>query len=202
MGNAYVLALRPWSFPAATVPVLLTLAIVHRSGESWSRLEGARAVLLGILVQAAANVNNTYWDFVQGVDTPSVGGGADPAVVMPHKAVLVDGSTKPRPILLLGLSLYALSALLIHDRLFEGGEILSTYVAGMSLAFFYTAPPLKLKYYALGDMAIFVAFGPLLCYCAILLVNADAAHRLWPQVMGSSIPCACICGVSTLPRVP
>jgi hypothetical protein len=29
-------------------------------------------VLLGVIVQAAANVNNTYWDFVNGVDTPTV----------------------------------------------------------------------------------------------------------------------------------
>lgn len=35
-------------------------------------MEAMRAVLLGILVQAAANVNNTYWDFVNGVDTATV----------------------------------------------------------------------------------------------------------------------------------
>jgi len=85
-----------------------------------------------------------------------VGGGADPSVVMPHKAVLVDGSTKPRPILILGLALYAASALLIIDRLLpgagaaaEGHELLLVYSTGVSLAFFYTAPPLKLKYFAL-----------------------------------------------------
>ena len=43
-----------------------------RSGEGWDKIEAIRAVLLGVLVQAAANVNNTYWDFVNGVDTPTV----------------------------------------------------------------------------------------------------------------------------------
>ena len=82
---------------------------------------------------------------------------------MPHKAVLVDGSTKPRPILLLGLSLYAASALLILDRLIPGvsaagggaesKELLLVYCMGMCLAFFYTAPPLKLKYFALVSLS-------------------------------------------------
>jgi hypothetical protein len=35
-------------------------------------MEAMRAVLMGVLVQAAANVNNTYWDFINGVDTPTV----------------------------------------------------------------------------------------------------------------------------------
>ena len=35
-------------------------------------MEALRAVVLGLLVQAAANVNNTYWDFVNGVDTATV----------------------------------------------------------------------------------------------------------------------------------
>lgn len=193
MGNPYILALRPWSFPAALVPILLTIAIVHRSGEEWNKLEALRAVLLGVLVQAAANVNNTYWDFVNGVDTPTVGGGADPSVVMPHKAVLVDGSTKPRPILLLGVSLYGLSTVLVLDRLVAGGTMLFVYVAGMGLAFFYTAPPLKLKYFALGDIAIFIAFGPLLCYCTLLLLNPLAADKLRNEVLVNTSPCAFIC---------
>ena len=46
--------------------------MVARSGENWDRGEALRAVLLGVIVQAAANVNNTYWDFVNGVDTPTV----------------------------------------------------------------------------------------------------------------------------------
>ena len=75
----------------------------------------------------------------------------------------------------------------------QGGEILSVYTMGTCLAFFYTAPPLRLKYFALGDIAIFLAFGPLLCYCSLLLVSDRVAHTMWVQVFASTIPCACIC---------
>jgi 1,4-dihydroxy-2-naphthoate octaprenyltransferase len=75
----------------------------------------------------------------------------------------------------------------------QGGEILSVYTMGTCLAFFYTAPPLRLKYFALGDIAIFLAFGPLLCYCSLLLVSDRVAHTMWAQVFASTIPCACIC---------
>jgi 1,4-dihydroxy-2-naphthoate octaprenyltransferase len=80
--------------------------LTSRSGEAWDKTEAVRALFLGVVVQAAANVNNTYWDFVQGVDTATVGGGADPSVVMPHKAVLVDGRCSGASLLLFSLCLY------------------------------------------------------------------------------------------------
>ena len=54
------------------VCVFRVVAKLSRSGEGWNKMEALRAVLMGVLVQAAANVNNTYWDFINGVDTPTV----------------------------------------------------------------------------------------------------------------------------------
>ena len=70
-------------------------------------------MLLGVIVQAAANVNNTYWDFVNGVDTPTVSAplmlrqrfaGAQiltksPCVLLPHRPLRyapVSASLLPR----------------------------------------------------------------------------------------------------------
>jgi 1,4-dihydroxy-2-naphthoate octaprenyltransferase len=44
----------------------------------------------------------------------------------------------------------------------SGWEVLVLGAAGLALGVFYTAEPLGLKYVALGDLGIFVAFGPLL----------------------------------------
>ena len=63
---------RPGSPKTCTQPKPNTIHTVARSGEAWDKAEALRAVLLGLIVQAAANVNNTYWDFVSGVDTATV----------------------------------------------------------------------------------------------------------------------------------
>jgi hypothetical protein len=58
--------------PTSKNPKPNTIHTGARSGEAWDKAEALRAVLLGLIVQAAANVNNTYWDFVNGVDTATV----------------------------------------------------------------------------------------------------------------------------------
>ncbi|EKX44440.1 hypothetical protein GUITHDRAFT_139691 [Guillardia theta CCMP2712] len=188
-----VVAMRPWTFPAALVPVLLTVTLVHRSGVAWSLPEMIRAILLGVIVQAASNVINTYWDYENGVDGPNVGSGADPSVVLPHKVVLVGGGLKPRSVLALALVLYGSSLLVLLPRFSDGYRIPLLYLCGTSLSYFYTAPPFKLKYFALGDAAIFIAFGPLLVYCTILLVAPKSVDALWGEVFGYTIPCSFIC---------
>ena len=61
----YLVATRPWSFTAAVVPILVTTAVLHANFLS---VEFAQAMIMGISVQAAANLTNTYFDFVNGVD--------------------------------------------------------------------------------------------------------------------------------------
>lgn len=170
-------------------------APIRRSGEAWSAFELARAVALGLLVQAASNTGNTYWDFVNGADTADVGGGADKDKVMKHKGVLVEGLTTPAAVFALTIMLYATSAVVMLDRLVASTEILGVFTAGIALSHFYTADPVRLKYYALGDLAIFIAFGPLLTLCTTMLISPTAAMRgdVVGQVLCLSIPCQLIC---------
>jgi len=44
------------------------------------------------------------------------------------------------------------------------------FSAGILLAFFYTANPIGLKYRCLGDITIFLCFGPLLMQCTSILL--------------------------------
>jgi len=41
-------------------------------------------------------------------------------------------------------------------------EVSMVFFTGAVLAFMYTGGPLPLKYYGLGDVVIFLCFGPLL----------------------------------------
>ncbi len=168
---------------------------MRRSGEPWNSLELIRAIFLGLTVQAASNTGNTYWDFVNGADTKSVGCGADADKVLKHKGVLVDGLTDPQSVFIFTMLLYAASAVLMCDRILGNGTIFMVYMAGVLLSHFYTANPIRLKYYALGDIAIFIAFGPLLTMCTLLLVSPSAAARasIIAEVWGLTVPCQLIC---------
>lgn len=154
-----------------------------------------RALLLGIIVQAASNTGNTYWDFVNGADVATVNNGADADKVLKHKGVLVDGQTSPQAVLMLTTMLYAASAAIMTDRLIADPSILLAYLAGILLSHFYTADPIRLKYYALGDLAIFISFGPLLTFCTTLLISPSAGEKsgFIAQVWVLTVPCQMIC---------
>lgn len=186
-------ALRPWSFPAAVVPVLLTGAIIYRETGGINLTEFARALTLGVLVQAASNVNNSFWDFYSGLDVTSAERGECPKTALKHKSILSDGRVSLTQVMMLNIGLLVGSLVLMLPKLMVNQTMAIVYTSGMSLAVFYTAPPFRLKYYALGDIAIFIAFGPLLTYCSIMLLAPNQTDVLWPKVFWHTIPCAMIC---------
>lgn len=161
----YVLATRPWSFTAAIIPVLVVTAATRSPLLSESFV---RALVMAVAVQAGANLTNTYFDFVNGIDT-KVGG----------ERTLVEHKVSSTGVLLLSAVCYmcgvcAVVPILLQER----NEQLTIIVAsGVMLAFFYTANPVGLKYRALGDVTIFACFGPLLMQCtAILLTGKTHAY--------------------------
>ena len=65
--SEYVIATRPWSFTAAAIPILVTGAVVAPSMILSTNF--LRCLVMGITVQAGANLTNTYFDYVNGFDT-------------------------------------------------------------------------------------------------------------------------------------
>lgn len=71
----YIIATRPWSFTATVIPVLITAAIISREGGQKVVLQDVLRVLFIIIsVHAGANLTNTYYDFVNGVDNEKTSG--------------------------------------------------------------------------------------------------------------------------------
>ena len=183
-------ATRPWSFPV-TVCAIATgggLAFVdapHRF--SWPLF--ALCLLGAILVHAAANLINTYGDFVKGVDVKA---SAD-------DRALVDGLVTSDTVyrLIVGtvvgavLVLSVFLALIVRRQPTVTGDVQSftspvldlllLCAAGFFLAYAYTAPPFYWKYKGLGDICIIVAYGPLLVaggyYCQ--LYTLPSLPALW-----------------------
>ena len=114
--------------------------------------------LLGtILLHAATNLINDYYDVKSGVDTREV----STAQYRPHP--LVEGKLDAGQVRGVAFVLYGLStAIGIYLAATRGGELLWIGVIGAFGSFTYTAPPLKYKYSALGEISVFLMWGPLM----------------------------------------
>lgn len=63
-------------------------------------------------------------------------------------------------------------------------RVLGLGVFGVALAFCYHAPPLKLSYRGLGELAVGIAYGPLICGGGYLVLTG----RLSARVLASAVP--------------
>lgn len=152
--TAWIIATRPWSFPASTMPALVTISYVYflkneiASDINW--FYGVLAFIGAGIFQASGNLIGDYFDFKYGVDRKESFGSS---------RMLVDGIFFPKTILNYGVVMLAIGILLgwflfIHtgpDLLWIGG-------IGLLATFFYY----KLKFAAFGDLVIFIIYGPLI----------------------------------------
>jgi 1,4-dihydroxy-2-naphthoate octaprenyltransferase len=83
---------------------------------------------------------------------------------------------------LLGYGLGAGIGLLVVTRCEP--RVLLVGIAGMALAFFYHAPPLRLSYRGLGEVAVAIAYGPLICAGTYLVQR----HALPARVILAALP--------------
>jgi 1,4-dihydroxy-2-naphthoate octaprenyltransferase len=110
-----------------------------------------------ILLHAATNLLNDYYDVKSGVDTREV----STAQYRPHP--LVEGKLDAGQVRGVSLVLFGLSiAIGIYLAATRGWELLWIGVIGAFGSFTYTAPPLKYKYSALGEISVFLMWGPLM----------------------------------------
>ena len=70
----WLLAVRPWSFPASAMPVAVTLAYLWWAGEAVNWTNGVWALLNIIVFHAAGNTWSDYFDYRRGVDREGIAG--------------------------------------------------------------------------------------------------------------------------------
>jgi len=167
--------LRAYSWPASLVPVVLGTVVAWRAG-SFALPDLLLTLVAALLVHSAANLANTYFDFTKGVDRKET---AD-------DRGLVDELMSPRAMLLTALGMFAvgggIGVLLALKNAVPALLLLGAF--GFALAWFYTATGFAYKYHALGDVGIFLAFGPL-----IVSGTALIQARAWlPEALWASIP--------------
>lgn len=142
----WVIATRPWSFPASAMPVLVTLGYLFWSGHQVDWITGILTILNVVLFHAAGNTWSDYKDYKSGVDREDTVGGLS----------IVSGQFKPQEIKKLSLALFAIAvAGGLALTCFTGITTLYFGLAGALLTIFYP----WLKYRALGDLDIFLTYS-------------------------------------------
>ena len=151
--SSYLLALRPWSFSASFIPVVLGAVICWKTTGNFSFILLLLTMVAVLGVHAAGNLVNTYYDYMKGVDSK-----------VSDDRTLVDHLLTPKEVVNLGVVSYGLSsfALVVLVGLSPAKmEHLSfLFFGGLSGSFLYTGG-VGLKYYGVGDIVIVITFGPL-----------------------------------------
>ena len=117
-----------------------------------------------LMIQTGANLINDYYDYLRGVDISNTFGPG---------GLIQQGLVKPPRILSLGLTSLILGAIIGCVIAASGGPLVYLFgVIGLLCAFFYSATARSLSSLALGELAGFFVFGPLIT-CGAYLVMAQ-----------------------------
>ncbi|MCP2521108.1 prenyltransferase, partial [SCandidatus Aminicenantes bacterium Aminicenantia_JdfR_composite] len=131
----------------------------------------------------ACNVANDYFDYKSGNDilnkseTQPFSGGS---------RMILDGFVKPNEALVISFILAILGSGigLYLNYITKGNVILLVGIIGLLLVYGYNSPPLNLVYKGLGELGIFLAWGPLMVIGSYYV----QAQKLSPWVLIVSIP--------------
>src|SRR3989339_17722 len=173
--DAWVLATRPRTLPAALVPVLVGSSIAINDG-MFKPLAAIVALVCAILTQIGTNFVNDLYDFLHGTDKKDRIG---PKRVVTSGLISIP-EMKLGIIFVFGLS-FVLGMYLVH---LAGWEILLLGVISILAGIAYTAGPFPLAYNGLGDIASFLFFG-LIGTVGTYYVQAN---EISPFAFWSSIP--------------
>lgn len=158
MIKKWFLAVRPWSFTAAAVPVTLGSVIAAYHG-SFDWVLFILVLIGGVLMQAATNLANTYGDYIAGVDS------AESTTVSCRE--LVDNILKPKQMWLGSILIFLVVALIgLYFVYLRGAVIFFLGIVGIVGGYTYTLGPSPYKYKGLGSILVFFLMGPLMSFGA------------------------------------
>lgn len=172
-------ATRPYSFTASAVPVLIgSLVAVAAGSAAFSLLAFALALGGAVAIQTVANVVNDLYDRRTGIDRPDNYGRFNSIL-----AGVVSEAEAKRIVLVASAIAFAVGIWTIAR---VGPPATWLIAGGALLAFFYTAPPFRLKHFALGDAAVAAGFGFGMVYGAFLVQLPRFTP--WPTLLAYAAP--------------
>jgi len=181
--QTWILALRAPFFTASIVPLVIGMAIAFYETKIFDLGLGILTLISGVAIQAGTNLANDYYDqSTDGINKnfTQFNGGS---------RMIQNEIISPRSILTASILSFIVGIVTAIIILFntQGGLLLIFLAFAVLLGFFYTALPLSLSYNGLGEIAVFVGFGPLGIYSAYYI---QLGHVNSPILLISSIPVA------------
>jgi len=179
----WIQAFRAPFFTASTVPLVLGMAIAWYDAREFDPLLGCLTLLAGVAIHAGTNLANDYFD--QPTDdvnqnfSPFNGG----------SRMIQNNVLAPRQIQIASIISYLVGIVTaIFIIINTGGYLLLFFLfTAVLLGLFYTALPVQLSYRGLGEIAVFVGFGPLGVVSAYFI---QLGYINWGLCLSASIPIA------------
>ena len=149
--NVILSAIRPKTLVASFCPILLGTVLATVSGRPhW--LTALCCLITGLLIQIGTNLANDYYDFLHGADTPHRKGPqrlTSAGIIAPH--------TMKKAFIIVFIAAFFFGLTLVY----RGGlEFLILGIICILVGILYTGGPYPLGYHGLGDICVFIFFGP------------------------------------------
>jgi 1,4-dihydroxy-2-naphthoate polyprenyltransferase len=177
--TAWLLAIRPKTLPAAISPVLVGCAVawVERGFDLVSALA---AFAVALLLQIAANLANDVADFRSGADTQDRLG---------PLRVTQGGLIPPRQMVMATVTVLIAAAAPGLYLAWHGGPVLAVLgLLAIAAAVTYTAGPKPFGYLGLGEVFVFIFFGPVAVMGTVFVMT----HHITRLALLASIPMGCL----------
>lgn len=137
-------------------------------------------VALGlVLAHTGSNLVNDFWDFRHGIDTDD----SPRANYGPHPLTGDNPNVREFAVVTVGV-LAAAAAIGIYLTAEAGIGVLVFALAGAFVLLFYSGGPLPLKYFGLGEIGVFIVWGPLMIGGSYYVM----AEKLPLWVLVASVP--------------
>ena len=178
--KSWFLAIRPWSFTAACIPIILGTALAIEAHYPLLMDRFILTLFGGVLLQAGTNLLNTWSDYVKGIDT----------IASAHSCPeLVTGAMRPEEVKRGAVIAFACAALIGGWLTYDCGPVIALCgIVGVIGAYGYTGGPLPYKYRGFGTLFVFFLMGPLMVWPAYYIQTGDLSF--WPVLV--SLPIACL----------
>lgn len=183
MTRAAVFPMTLWS---GTIGALLAVEQARLTGAATVDWPAVLLAIVGIvLAHAANNLINDYFDMTAGIDTE----GYVRALYAPHPVLSgwVTKSTLRNAIIGLTVVDGLIMLLLAY---WHGPLVIAFALAGLFLSVFYVAPPFSLKRRGLGELDVFLTWGPLMIGGTYLVAVTPLSIPSLVQVIVFSVPYA------------
>lgn len=153
--GTWFIATRPWSLVMTFVSTCLAGIMAYAYG-NFSVFLFALTMIGLLIAHVAANMANDWYDVKHGVDE-----NAPTAEYRPHP--LLDGELDKGTYKMVVFGLYTVGlSISLYLTWLQGIPVLVFSILGVILGVFYTADPIKLKHHSVGEISVFLAYGPLM----------------------------------------